>query len=64
MTAEINGVTISSEHEYKDIIFYDSARTVPIVGIAPRSYKLSQYSIENIEFTVYDPNATSPKVYI
>ena len=64
MTATFNGVEMSSEHIYKDIMFYDPARTKPIVGCSPLNYSINQYSTLNIKYNVYDPSSTQPKVFI
>lgn len=62
LTAEINGEQIESNHIKKDIIWYDSTSTVPVIGCIQTELTIQQYDTVNIEYTVYDPNTETPKV--
>lgn len=64
MTATINGELVTSDYVYKDIILFDSTRTVPVIGCAPQNYTIPQYSTLNAEYAVYDPTTNYPKVII
>ena len=64
MTAKVNGVDLESNHIYKDVVMIDPAKTVPVIGCAPRTYTTQQYSTVNVDIYVYDPTTEKPTISI
>ena len=61
-TAEVEKNTIESNHIVKDILFWDSESTVPVIGCAMQDFVVRQYDIVNIPYVVHDPGTETPKV--
>lgn len=55
MTAEVEGVTITSNELYYEFIFAVSGKTTPIVATAFKDQSVTQYSTVSIPYFVYDP---------
>ena len=64
MVATINGNTIESNHIMKDIMWRDSASSLPIIATTYQNFTAKQYDATNIEYTVYDPSTANPTVEI
>ena len=62
MTADINGKTVESNHIVKDIIWYDTASNVSVIGCTQQEFTVRQYETININYTVYDPSTETPSV--
>ena len=64
MTAEINKNTVESNHIVKDIIWYDEAADVPVIGCVQQEFTARQYEAVNITYTAYDPSTETPNVVL
>lgn len=62
MTANINGKTVPSNRIVKDIIWYDSSSTVPVISCTQQEFTVRQYEAINIKYTVYDPSTETPNI--
>ena len=68
ITAQINDtVTVETDHIFRDIIWYDEASSVPVIGCIYRydhygKVAARQYDSTNIVYHVFDPNTGSPTV--
>ena len=62
ITAELNGNTIESNHVLKDIVWYDSTSSIPVIGCTQQNFLAKQYDSTNITYTVYDPSTETPTV--
>lgn len=69
ITAVVNGNTVEPAHVYKDIIWFDSSSSVPVIGCPYRSdyygkIQTKQYNTVRIPYVVYDPATNFPTVTI
>ena len=64
LEAEINGEHVSSEHKTKDILWYDSTASTPVISTQNPTIKMKQYSTASVVYTVYDPTEDNPEVTI
>ena len=64
MKAEVNGNNIESNHILKDIVWYDSTSSIPVISCAQQSFAMKQYDTQNITYTVHDPSTETPSVEI
>lgn len=62
ITAEINGLTVESNHIYKDVIWFNPDSNAPVIGCIANNLTVKQYDTENITYTVYDPKTENPTV--
>jgi len=62
MTADINGKTVESNHIVKDIIWYDTASNIPVIGCVQQEFTVRQYETINISYTVYDSSTETPSI--
>ena len=65
LEAKVDGIVVPpTKPVIKDLLFYDPASDIPVIGTTTNSLKMKQYSTEKIIFTVYDPNTEIPTVTI
>ena len=64
MTATINGKEVESNHIYKDIIWYDGTKGLPVISCSTPEILVMQHDTVDIVFTVYDPSTETPTVSI
>lgn len=67
ITATVNGMDVTTDHIYKDIIWYDETSNVPVIGCIYRNdyygeVVASQYNSTSIPYYVYDPTSVTPTV--
>lgn len=61
-TATINGITVSSNHLYFELIFVESGVTTPIIASPFNATGATQYYTLSIPYTVYTPGAATSEV--
>ena len=61
-TAEINGVTVSSNHLYYDLIFVVDGVSTPIIASPFNATGATQYYTISIPYTVYTPGSSTSEV--
>lgn len=61
-TADINGVTVSSNHLYYDIIFIEDNVTTPIIAVSSNITSINQFYSASIPYIVYTPNSLESEV--
>ena len=64
ITVSLNNNTIESNHIVKDIIWYDSTSSIPVIGCVQQNFSTRQYDTTNIVATVFDPSTETPTVTI
>ena len=67
VTAFVNNVEVEPDHIYKDIIWFDEASEVPVIGCIYRydyygKVAARQYNATDITYVVYDPNVVNATV--
>ena len=67
VTAMVNNVEVEPDHIYKDIIWFDEASEVPVIGCIYRydyygKVAARQYNTTDITYVVYDPSAVNATV--
>lgn len=67
VTAIVNNVEVEPDHIYKDIIWFDEASDVPVIGCIYRydyygKVAARQYNATDITYVVYDPNEVNATV--
>ena len=61
-TADINGVTVSSNHLYHDIIFVEDNVNTPIIAVSSNITSVNQFYSASIPYIIYTPNALESEV--
>lgn len=61
-TAEVNGVTVESNHLYFELIFVVSGNTTPIIASPFNATGATQYYTIAIPYTVYTPGSANSQV--
>ena len=64
ITASLNNGAnvITSNKISKDIIWYDAATGIPVIGCSQQEFTARQHDTTNISLTVYDPATETPKI--
>ena len=61
-TAEVNGVTVESNHLYFSLIFVENGNNTPIIASPFNATGATQYYTLSIPYTVYTPNSATSDV--
>lgn len=61
-TAEVNGVTVESNHLYFSLIFVESGNNTPIIASPFNATGATQYYTLSVPYTVYTPNSATSDV--
>lgn len=67
ITAQVNTVTVETEHIFRDIVWWDDESTVPVIGCIYRhdhygKVTAKQYNTTPIQLHVFDPSTASPVI--
>lgn len=67
ITAQVNTVTVETEHIFRDVIWWDDESTVPVIGCIYRydhygKVTAKQYNTTPIQLHVFDPSTASPVI--
>lgn len=69
LTASVGNKNIETPHIYKDIIWFDSTSTVPVISCIYRSdyygkMEMQQYTTKSIPYTVYSSTSNNPTIIL
>ena len=64
MTASINGVTVSSESLFYDIIWIIGSNTTPVIAVNDNTDTVSQFTTLSLPYMVYTPSSQTSEVAI
>lgn len=67
ITADINNVPVTTDHIYRDIVWFDDASDMPVVSCVLRADHYGviasrQYAVNEITYRVFDPATNAPTV--
>ena len=67
ITATVNNAEIETDHIFKDIVWFDEASDVPVIGCIYRydhygKVPAKQYDSTGIQMHVFDPNTAAPTI--
>jgi hypothetical protein len=67
ITADINNVPVTTDHIYRDIVWFDDASDVPVISCVLRAdhygkIQSRQYAVNEITYRVFDPATNAPTV--
>lgn len=62
--AMIGARLIETNHVFKDILWYDNTKSIPVIGVAQQNIIMDQYDTINISYTVFDPLNEKPTITI
>ena len=67
ITAEINSTTVTTDHIYRDIVWFDDTSDVPVISCVLRAdhygkIDTRQYAVNEITYRVFDPATATPTV--
>lgn len=69
LTASVGNKNIETPHIYKDIIWFDSTSTIPVISCIYRSdyygkMEMQQYTTKSIPYTVYSSTSNNPTIVL